>query len=230
VYVIGIDTSAKTGSVALCDGDALLAELTLEMERSHSERLMPALDEILRLVGWDLQEVGLMTVALGPGSFTGLRVGVTTAKSLAFGLGIPAVGVSTFDAIAHRHRFRDGNLCILLDARKQEVYAAHYASDGQGAMRPLRSFQCVPVEKAIEGVRTPTLFVGDGVEAYRRTIEETLGENARFGDMEAGICRASAVAWVGAGQFAAHPTTPEDALNLAPLYIRRPEAEVHLRG
>jgi len=222
VKVIGIDTSAKTGSVALCDGDRLVAEVTLDMERTHSERLMPALDAALKLVGWEIADAELIAVATGPGSFTGLRVGVTTSKSLAFALGVPAVGVPTFDAIAHRWRYRDGELCILLDARKQEVYAARYQC-GDGSARFIGEFRCLPVDDLLAEIEHRVLFVGDGVPPYRDRIGEALGDRAVFADAEAGMSRASAVAWIGAERADA---TPADAHDLAPLYIRRPEAIV----
>ena len=151
--VLGIDTSARTGSVALCDGESLTGEFTLGMERQHSERLMPALDSLLAVSGVGMEDVELIAVARGPGPFTGLRVGITTAKALAYGLGVPAVGVPTLDAIAYGHRHSARDVCVLLDARKQEVYAARYeAVTDPGLETSLRSVgahRCIPVHDVL---------------------------------------------------------------------------------
>ena len=230
--VVGIDTSAETGSVALVDGERLVADVTLAMERTHSERLLPALDAAMRLVGWSGETVDLVAVAIGPGPFTALRIGVTAAKALAYGWGVPAVGVPTFDAIAHRHRHAHRDLAILFDARKAQVFAALYR-DGSGenagelgTLERVGDFRCDAVDAILDGIDGPTLFLGNGAAAYRETIRERLGDLADFADPEAAIPRASSVAFLGAIRFARNPAPPEEAHALAPLYIRRPEAEV----
>ncbi len=235
MLVLGIDTSARTGSVALCDRASLIGEFTLGMERQHSERLMPALDSLLAVSGVGMEDVELIAVARGPGPFTGLRVGITTAKALAYGLGLPAVGVPTLDAIAYGHHHSARDLCVLLDARKQEVYAARYeAVPGPVLETPLRWLRCVgahrctPVHDVLGEIERPTLFVGDGAAAYRCAIAETLGDLASFGDEEAGVCRAWAVATLGDRLHRDQPTTAAQSVDLSPLYLRRPEAEVKL--
>jgi tRNA threonylcarbamoyladenosine biosynthesis protein TsaB len=225
VRVLGLDTSAKTGSVALCDDDRLIVEITLDMNRTHSERLMSALDAMLSATGCAIESVELVAVSYGPGPFTGVRIGVTTAKALAFGLGIPAVGVPTTDAIAVRQRHRAGDVCVLLDARKSEVYAARYASCGDGEVKRVGEVRCVPLSDVVADVCRHTLFVGDGVEPNRVQIAACLGELALFGDADAGICRASDVARLGWRSYDASVEPAESAHRLAPLYIRRSEAE-----
>jgi len=225
VRVLALDTSAKTGSIALCEGDRLLFEVTLEMNRTHSERLMVALDGLLQATGCSLDSVELVGVSLGPGSFTGVRIGVTTAKALAFGLGVPVVGMPTTDAIAFRYRYRAGDVCVLLDARKNEVYVGRYTSRGDGKVRRVAEICCASVASVLEEIEGETLFVGDGVAPYRAEIAERLGERALLGDADAGICRASDVARLAQGLFDPSVSPRESAHRLAPLYVRRPEAE-----
>ena len=234
MIVLGIDTSAKTGSVALTEGASLLGEFTVAMERMHSERLMPAIDALLNVSTVRLKDVGLIAVTRGPGPFTGVRVGITTAKTLAYGLGVPAVGVPTLDAIAYAHRHSTRDLCVLLDARKKEVYAARYEpanrpDDGIGLMR-LGEQRCVALEEILGDIDHDTLFVGDGVAAYREAIVERLASRAHFGDSESGIARGHAVASLGHARHSSHPSNATDAADLAPLYLRRPEAELRLQA
>ena len=230
--VVGIDTSAETGSVALVEGESLVAEVTLAMERTHSERLLPALDAAMQLVGWSGETVELVAVAIGPGPFTALRIGVTAAKSLAYGWGAPAVGIPTFDAIAHRYRYAHRNLAILFDARKAQVFAAYYrhrpwdGGDDLGTLERVGDFRCDTVDALLDGIETPTLFLGNGAAAYRATIRTRLGDLADFAEAEAAVPHAASVAFLGRRRFARNPSTPADVHVLAPLYIRRPEAEV----
>lgn len=226
--ILALDTSAKTGSVALCDDDSLLVEMTLEMNRTHSERLLVALDAALKTIDVPLDSVELVATSVGPGPFTGIRMGVTTAKALAFSRGIPVVGVPTLDAIAFSYRYRLGELCVLLDARKDEVYAAQYTSNGDGDVQRRGEIRCLPLEGVLAEVERPTLFVGDAVERYRVRIAERLGDRALLGDEEAGICRATNVARLGRRLYEASEKSPEGVHLLAPLYIRRPEAETKI--
>lgn len=221
---LGLDASANTGSVALCDDDRLIVEATLDMNRAHSERLMVALDSVVNAVGYDIRSIELIAVSVGPGSFSGVRVGVTTAKALAYGLGVPVVAVPTPDAIAAGNRSLAGNLCVLLDARKREVYAARYSSRGDGDVARVGEIRCAPVSEILCELAGRTLFVGDGAEAYRQTIADCIGADAVFGDRDSGICRASDVARLGRRLFDAVPNPAESAHRLAPLYVRRPEA------
>lgn len=223
--ILGLDASANTGSVALCDDDRLLVEVTLEMNRTHSERLMVALDVALKTLGARLDSVELVATSVGPGPFTGVRIGVTTAKALAFSRGIPVVGVPTPDAMAFSYRYRLGELCVLLDARKDEVYAARYTSNGDGDVQRRGEIRCLSLEEVLAEVEHPTLFVGDAVERYRARIAERLGNRALLGDVDAGICRATNVARLGRRLYDASEKSPEAVHLLAPFYIRRPEAK-----
>ena len=122
MYVLGIDTSTMTGGVALLRDDELVGESVLNIRTTHSERLLPALEGLLGQGGLDVKQLGLLSVVTGPGSFTGLRIGVATAKGLSYALGIPTVGVTTLEAYGWQFRFFPGVVLALVDARRENVF------------------------------------------------------------------------------------------------------------
>src|SRR5512142_2379760 len=130
MYVLGIETSTKTGSVAVVSDKAVIAQYSLNIEITHSERLMSTVDRVLKDTGIALSQLDGFAVATGPGSFTGLRIGVSTVKGLAFATGKPVAAVPTLFALAWNVPHAAWPVCPLLDARKKEVYAAVYALDG----------------------------------------------------------------------------------------------------
>src|SRR5512142_2134490 len=130
MYVLGIETSTKTGSVAVISDSGVIAQYSLNIEVTHSERLMSTVDRVLKDTGIALSQLGGFAVATGPGSFTGLRIGVSTVKGLAFATNKPVAAVSTLYALAWNVSHAACPVCPLLDARKNEVYAAVYAYNG----------------------------------------------------------------------------------------------------
>ena len=152
---------------------------------------------------------------------------MTAAKSLAYGWGVPAITVTTFDAIAHRHRYLTRDLAVVFDARKQQAFAARYRSNGS-ELQLDGDIRCLAIDEFVAEIDAPTLFVGNGASAYRDVIENAIGDNAVFGDTDAGTCRAGSVAQIGAARFATNPSSVEDTFVIAPLYVRRPEAVVRL--
>ena len=138
--ILGIDTSTPIGSVALIDGDTLAAEHTLNIVQAHSSRLMPAIDTVLKWSDVTADDLDGCAVGIGPGSFTGIRIGVATIKSLCYALDKPIVGVSTLEAVAYNLRWTNGTICPLLDARRSEIYGAIFQGGGRMATsqrRPL---------------------------------------------------------------------------------------------
>ena len=134
---LGVDTSTAAGSVAVLQDGRLLGELNLASGAHHQERLLRSIDLMLDLAGLDISRVDLLTVALGPGTFTGLRVGIATVKGLALARGIPAYGISTLLALGHRHVHRGLPVAPLIDAGRREIYAALYSSDPAGVKEVL---------------------------------------------------------------------------------------------
>jgi tRNA threonylcarbamoyladenosine biosynthesis protein TsaB len=182
--ILGLDTSISVASVAISEGGRLVAEDFYPRKGSaegsgaksnHAEIILPLVDSVLRPAGIGLSEVAGIAVSIGPGSFTGVRIGLSTVKGLAYGTGMPAVGISTLQAIAARVAGFEGRVCPILDARKGEVYAAVFRIWGnqlerltQDALMPLLSFL---EELRGPGKPEPCLFIGDGVTAYRPVLE-----------------------------------------------------------
>src|SRR5690554_5668801 len=122
MYVLGIDTSTMTGGVALLKADQLVGESVLNIRTTHSERLLPALEELLVYGGIEVQTIGLISTVTGPGSFTGLRIGVATAKGLSFSLDTPIVGVTSLEGYGWQFKYFPGIVLSLLDARRETVF------------------------------------------------------------------------------------------------------------
>ena len=220
--LLTIDTSTATCSVALTSGDRLLAELVLSSDRPLSSHILAAVDTVLRGGGVTLADLDGIGVALGPGAFTGLRVGVATAKGLALAAGKPAVGFSSLAMLAMNLPWAAHQVCPMFDARKKEVYAGLYiCRDLPEAVH----MECVaPPERFLRDLKGPTIFVGDGAVSYRDAIVDVLGADAWFAPPSAHQPRASVGAHLARQAFARGESVPLPFLN--PVYIRPSEAEL----
>jgi tRNA threonylcarbamoyladenosine biosynthesis protein TsaB len=223
MYVLGIETSTKTGSVAVISDSGVIAQYSLNIEVTHSERLMSTVDRVLKDTGITLSQFDGFAVAIGPGSFTGLRIGVSTVKGLAFASGRPVAAVPTLYALAWNVPHAACPVCPLLDARKNEVYAAVYASDGVSLNRTVPE-SVVPLSRLGDLVSGRTVFTGEASLLYRADIEKMFGSAALFAPRSAVLPAAAAVAEIGLEMI--RTGRQADADSLVPLYIRRPEAEV----
>ena len=224
MYILGIETSTMTGSVAIITEDRLIAEYTLNTKTTHTERLMSAIDHIVRSASLRIHDIDGIAVGLGPGSFTGLRIGVTTAKSLAYSIQKPIVVIPSLDALASQYLFTDLLICPILDARKREVYTALYRNTGALVAR-VSAYSVIAPEHILREIEEPALFLGDGVFPYRQDIETTLGQYAHFADAAHLLPRGSLIAKLGCDRLMAGEC--DDCFALTPLYIRKSDAEIH---
>ena len=220
--LLTVDTSTSTCSVALTVGERLVAESLLDTERTLSERLLAAVDTVLRDAGLLLSDLDGFGVALGPGSFTGVRIGVSTVKGLALATGKPVVGFSSLAMLALNLPASSLPVCPLFDARKKEVYAAVYRC---GSLpEPLHADCVMAPERFLALVEGKALFVGNGALRYRELIEETLGDRAVFAPPHCHQPRAAAGAVLALEAFRSGTIMPLPFLN--PAYIRPSEAEL----
>jgi tRNA threonylcarbamoyladenosine biosynthesis protein TsaB len=229
--VLSIDTSSPAGSVAVTDGAHLMAELLLNVDYTHSRRLMRDIDLLLKAVGLTVNRLDGFALTLGPGSFTGLRIGVATIKGMAMLTDKPVAGVLTLDALA-------ANLCAtawpvwaLLDARKAEVFAARYEARGEVMARVGEPLCLSPDELArrVEGrAEGCALFLGSGVPLCEGPLRERLSEAALFAPRHLWPIRAAAVAALGAEKLARGETL--DVATFEPYYIRPSEAVASRHG
>lgn len=221
--ILAVDTSTSSGSVALLDGTRLMAEWTLQAAITHNRRLLSTMDFLLREVGWTLDNVDGLAVTVGPGSFTGLRIGLTTMKSLAWAAQKLYVGIPSLDALAAPLSFASMPVCTLLDARKKEVYCTLYQPNGTGRLHREIPYQAISPDRVIEQIKVPTLFCGDGWLLYQDLLERQLGPLAIGAPAPYHIIRAGFVGELARTKFLAGED--EDPMTGIPLYVRPSEAE-----
>ncbi len=221
MLVLGVDTSTNYLSAAVCDGNLLRAEYSILAERRHAERIIEIIDRVLADAGTTLAGLDLLAITVGPGSFTGLRIGVSALKGLAEGAGIPLAGVSTLDAMTGQFHAADGLVCPLLDAKMDEVYGAVYRFTN-GTREVLRPAMVGPVEDVLAGVGGPVTVFGEGARNYARRIAACCREArivTEIGDHPQGSSVAlEAIAAVNAG-------ANTDAALVRPVYLRQSQPE-----
>jgi tRNA threonylcarbamoyladenosine biosynthesis protein TsaB len=223
MYILGIETATRTGGVAIVSEGAVLAEYTLNIEVTHSERLMSTVDRVLKDTGIPLASLDGFGVSIGPGSFTGLRIGLSTVKGLAFTTGKPVAAVPTLKALAWNMPHARYPVCPLLDARKKEVYAALYRYDGQELTQDLPE-TVTPLSELADRIAGEVLFTGEGARLFAADIDRLFAGRAHFAPRSATVPSAASVAEIALDMISVGRQTGPDGLS--PLYIRRPEAEL----
>lgn len=222
--VLAIDTATLSGSVALCRGAEILAESLVNLRSTHSERLLLQVEQVLDVTGLSVAQLDLIAVVHGPGSFTGLRVGLATAKGLATAADVPLVGISTLEALAMNLPFSPYPVYAFLDARKQEVYSCSY-NCREGFPVPLSGEVVVPPGELLSSIDGDVALVGDGVNSYRSLIDELLGDRAKLPPAVCHQVRAAAVALLAARRMEEGVELPSVA-ELRPSYIRPSDADL----
>ena len=221
--VLAVDTSTRSCSVAVVEQNDLLAEVTSGNSQTHSRQLMSMIHSALGLAGLSLSMTDGLSFIYGPGSFTGLRIGVSTILGLAAATRKPIVGISGLDALAMQAIVPDMMICPLIDARRNEVYCARYRWVN-GELVKEAAEQVLSPELAISGLNTPTLFTGNGAMLYQAMIRGLLGDFARFALNCQNTPRASTVAWISMKRFEIGDV--DDIYRFEPMYIRRPDAKM----
>ena len=223
--ILGLDSSGLVASVAVAEDDTLLAEYTVNYKKTHSQTLLPMLDEIARMIELDLSSIDAIAVAKGPGSFTGLRIGSATAKGLGLALKKPIIPIPTVDGIAYNLCGDRDLVCPLMDARRNQTYTGLYRFDGN-QMETLVAQRAVGIEETIDTVNRygeAVVFLGDGVPVFRDYIQEHCTVPYRFAPAHLNKQRAGAVA-VLAFQYYEQGLT-ETAAEHRPDYLRLSQAE-----
>ncbi len=240
--ILGIDTAIPTASVALIENGDLVVEASQAEPRrrseihtggqaigNHAEILLPLIQSILEKAQITVKDLSGISLCIGPGSFTGLRIGLATAKGLAYDAGLPLVGISTLQANAARINDFDGVIGALLDARKSEVYIALFRRNG-AALTRLTADAVLSIQSAIELVQSfhddrasPLLLIGDGAKAYERPLRAALADWTYISTRAGYASVASQVAMLAAPRFAA--ASFDDIGTLAPVYLRLSAAE-----
>lgn len=220
--VLAIDTSNQVMGVAVTDGDLILGEMITNMKKNHSVRLMPSIQLLLREVNLEPKDLDRVAVAAGPGSYTGVRIGVTVAKTLAWSLDIPIVGVSSLEVLAQNgHRF-DGGVSPIFDARRGQVYTGLYGiKNGRFENVEKNRIQLLADWLGELNRRAqPILFLGQDLDKHDETIKELLGDRAFFAEAGEQNPRPGELALLASRREPAksvHPFVPE--------YLQLAEAE-----
>ncbi|MGM9570069.1 MAG: tRNA (adenosine(37)-N6)-threonylcarbamoyltransferase complex dimerization subunit type 1 TsaB [Phascolarctobacterium sp.] len=224
MLTLAIDTATKVCTVALCQERELLAEYTINMGMTHSEGLLPQLEQLLARTGVEKKDIGLLAVSMGPGSFTGLRIGLATAEAMAYAWQCCLHGVDTLKALAYNIQLEGIVLSPVLDAQKGNFYQALYQWQ-EGHLVELAPVAVVNAKEALERIAlqgTPALLMGE-CERLVKKVPDGLPVWVREAPVALRMPRASSVAWAALDEF--DPEADKKIFGLEPYYIRRSEAE-----
>ena len=237
MLVLGIDTATQVCCVGLVRGtclpngsyeEELIGEYLLNVKKTHSQRLLPLIDALLSDVGIDKKELTGIAVASGPGSFTGIRIGMATAKGLAQALDISLTGISTLDIIAARFAHTDYLICPILNARRNQVYTAIYQNTSCELKR-LSEYMALSLHNLVAKLQdfpaAGYLFPGDAPDVYQSFLQDNLEDKYRPLPPVYRLNQGSIVAWLG--QKKLQSNSKNELYSLSPLYVRKPEAEVN---
>lgn len=225
--VLALETTGKCGSIALVSPDHTLAEYSLDTKTTHSRRLLSGIDWIMHDADLSWPDIDAVAVSLGPGSFTGLRIGLSTAKGLVMAANNKMIGVPTLDGLACQIPFSTHQICPVIDARKKEVYTAffRYSPEYKNIER-VSDYRAVEPHALAAQINEPTIFLGDGATVYGRLFKQELGDLAMLAPAAMFFARAACV-----GKIALEMLKNQEAIDPAtatPIYIRKSDAELHL--
>lgn len=222
--ILGIESSSLVASVAIVTDDVLTAEYTVNLKKTHSQTLLPMIDEMLRMLEISIDTVDAIAVSAGPGSFTGLRIGSATGKGLGLALDKPLIHVPTLDATAYNLYGASSLICPIMDARREQVYTGLYHFEH--AFEVVKEPCAIGMRELIAELNENgerVVFLGDGVPVYQELIESELRTPYEFAPAHVNRQRAGSVAALGAWYY--QQGRVENARDHSPEYLRKPQAE-----
>ncbi|HBI02939.1 MAG TPA: tRNA (adenosine(37)-N6)-threonylcarbamoyltransferase complex dimerization subunit type 1 TsaB [Paenibacillaceae bacterium] len=223
--LLAIDTSNLTLGVSVCTEDKVLGEFTTNIRKNHSIRLMPMVAQVLEELDMETAELSAVAVAKGPGSYTGVRIGVVSAKSMAWALNLPLVGVSSLEVLAWNGANFPGLIFPLFDARRGQVYGGIYRW-GSNGMETVENDRIILLRDALDSLKSmgePVLFLGEDLQIHKETIEETMGTQAFFAPASYSLPRPAHLAMAAFRMLREGKT--EDRERFTPSYLQLAEAE-----
>jgi tRNA threonylcarbamoyladenosine biosynthesis protein TsaB len=227
--ILAVETSTQAGSVAVVDDEELVSERFVKTPRTHSERLLSAIDDVLEMSGVTLAELDGFAVSLGPGSFTGLRIGLSTVKGLAMATEKPLAGIPTLDVLAQNVPFTSRLVCPMLDARKSQIFAALFRWQEDGGLAKLTENMAVKPEDLLGRISEEVVVLGSGVRTYQEVILEKLGARTFIAPPHLQHPRAAVVGCLGL-DLMKRKGFHGDPLHVVPVYVRPSEAELKWSG
>jgi tRNA threonylcarbamoyladenosine biosynthesis protein TsaB len=226
--ILALESSTMIGSIALISDGHLLSEYQVEIRTTYSDKLLPFIDYVLSNARISIQEIDGYAFALGPGSFTSLRIGISVVKGLALANRKPVVGIPTLDGLAHNMCFSNLLISPVLDARKNEVYTAFYKRESNHTLKKLTPDRVVNPQKLLNEIQEEVVFLGDGIDVYREEILSRLKDKVLFAPLHLKYPRASSVAQLAVQKFKDKEVMDSDCIS--PIYVRSPDAEIKWKG
>jgi len=227
--ILGLDSSGLVASVAIVENDTVVAEYTTDYKKTHSQTLLPMLEELRDMIELDMASLDAIAIAAGPGSFTGLRIGAATAKGLGLALDKPLVEVPTLEGLAYNLWGTDRLVCPLMDARRNQVYTGIYEFVQENHTMQLQAVveQCAvdigEIIAKLNELGRKVIFLGDGVPVYAKQIEEQMKVEFTYAPPGNNRQRAASVAALGAVYLSQGKTVT--AAEHQPEYLRKSQAE-----
>ena len=223
--ILGIDTSSMAASVAVIEDDKLICEYTINTKKTHSQKLMQMIENMLNLSDLTINEMDAVAVCVGPGSFTGLRIGMATAKAIAHVNKLPIIGVNSLEILSSNMDLCDKKICSILDAQRNQVYTARYKFEN-GVVVEIEKVDVIEIEKLIEELSSTDeewILVGEAVYKYKDMIQEI--KKLQIPSPSNNVTKASSLCSVAINKFNKNIDV-YDCYTINPMYIRKSQAEV----
>jgi tRNA threonylcarbamoyladenosine biosynthesis protein TsaB len=223
--ILALDSSAMVAAVAVMEDEKLLGEYMLNHKKTHSQTLMPMVKQILGDLEMAPEDIDVFAASTGPGSFTGLRIGVTSIKAMAYALNKPVVSVPTLDAIAYNIPMSSYTVCPMMDARNSQVYTALYDWK-EDSLERITEYMGIPVAQLVKIIKEAgkkVVFVGDAVQLHEGFLKNELGDDCGFAPGSLRLQRASSVAHIA--YLKAVKGELENSFDMVPFYLRKSQAE-----
>lgn len=224
MIVLSVDSATESASCAVIDSSRLLGEITINNKKQHSTILMPMVDNLLKNLQLSINDIDGFIVSKGPGSFTGLRIGMSMIKGLSQGTNKPFVSVSSLDALAYNMAYTNGIICPILDALRDNVYTAAYSFDNEKLNR-LTDYIALHIDELIIRLKEynmPVTFIGDAVYKFKEKLQSSF-ESISFAPSHLNLVRASSLGEIGVKLLS--DGVKDDLYTSAPIYLRKPQAE-----
>lgn len=224
--ILGIDTSTKFCNLGLIeDRDVLIEHTISSIKKRHSSILVPAIEDLLKAIDVKMEEIDGVAVSIGPGSFTGLRIGLSVAKGLCYSRSLPLLGIPTLEACAFPLREIPYLICPILKSKKDEIYDVVFR--GGDSLHKVMDYKCEDIQNLLvrlSPLKEKMIFLGDGIKKYQDNIKEKIARNALFIDSQLNLSMAASIAFLGLNKL--KKGEEDDISSLTPFYLRKSQAEI----
>ena len=224
--ILGIDTSTKFCNLALIKDEDILIEYTINgLKKKHSSILMPAIKDLLKIMNLKMEEINGIAISIGPGSFTGLRIGLGVAKGLSYACSLPLLGVPTLEAMAFSLKEIPYLICPVLESKKDEIYDVVFR--GGDSLHRVMDYKCEDIQSLLvrlSPLKEKIIFLGKAIKKYQNNIKEKIGKDALFIDSQLNLPVATSIAFLGLNKL--KKGEEDDISTLFPFYLRKSEAEI----